>query len=181
MELHLGMDEELTKSLRVRIKGRAGTGDIIVEVCYRLPDQEDWVDEVLYRQIGTASPSQALVLMADFNHPNICRRHNTAGYKQSRRFLECIDNFVLHVTEELCWTLFSPTRRHWWGMWSSRAVLAAAPRKSWSSRSLGQWGACIASSLPSTSAQQTSASSGICLADYHGIKPWRKEEPKKAG
>jgi len=35
------MDEELTKSLRVRIKGRAGTGDIIVEVCYRLPDQED--------------------------------------------------------------------------------------------------------------------------------------------
>ncbi|GAB0204978.1 hypothetical protein GRJ2_002963400 [Grus japonensis] len=41
MELHLGMDEELTESLWVRIKGRAGTGDIIVGVCDSLPDQED--------------------------------------------------------------------------------------------------------------------------------------------
>ena len=41
MELHLGMDEEPTESLCVRIKGRAGTGDIIVGVCYRPPDQED--------------------------------------------------------------------------------------------------------------------------------------------
>ena len=49
MELHLGMDEELTESLRVRIKGRAGTGDIIVGVCYRPPDQEDQADEALYR------------------------------------------------------------------------------------------------------------------------------------
>ncbi|GAB0181485.1 hypothetical protein GRJ2_000613800 [Grus japonensis] len=32
MELLLGMDEELTESLWVRIKGRAGTGDIIVGV-----------------------------------------------------------------------------------------------------------------------------------------------------
>ncbi|GAB0208244.1 hypothetical protein GRJ2_003290100 [Grus japonensis] len=41
MELHLGMEEEPTKSLWVRIKGRAGTGDIIVGVCYRPPDQGD--------------------------------------------------------------------------------------------------------------------------------------------
>ncbi|GAB0209334.1 hypothetical protein GRJ2_003399100 [Grus japonensis] len=95
------MDEELTESLWVRIKGRAGTGDIIAEVCYRPPDQEDRVDEALYRQIGAASCSQALVLMADFNHPDICWRDNTAGHKQSRKFLECInDNFLLQVIEE---------------------------------------------------------------------------------
>ncbi|GAB0203195.1 hypothetical protein GRJ2_002785100 [Grus japonensis] len=41
MELHLGMDEELTKSLWLRIKGRAGAGDIIAGVCYRPPDQGD--------------------------------------------------------------------------------------------------------------------------------------------
>lgn len=41
MTLHLGMNEELTKSLGVRIKWRAGTGDITVGVCYRPPDQED--------------------------------------------------------------------------------------------------------------------------------------------
>ncbi|GAB0180798.1 hypothetical protein GRJ2_000545100 [Grus japonensis] len=104
MELHLGMDEEPTKSLWVRIKGRAGTGDIIVWVCYRPPDQGDQADEALYRQIGAASRSQALVLMGNFNHPDICWRDNTAEHKQSRKFLECVENFLLQVTEE-------PTRR----------------------------------------------------------------------
>ncbi|GAB0203621.1 hypothetical protein GRJ2_002827700 [Grus japonensis] len=47
-----------------------------------------------------------MVLMGGFsNHPKICWRGNTAGHKQSRRFLECDDdNFVLQVIEE-------PTRR----------------------------------------------------------------------
>ncbi|PKU45481.1 glycerol kinase [Limosa lapponica baueri] len=68
-------------------------------------DQEDQVDETLCRQIGAASHSQALVLMGDFNHPDICWRDNTAGHKQSRRFLECInEHFFLQVVEE-------PTRR----------------------------------------------------------------------
>ncbi|GAB0185298.1 hypothetical protein GRJ2_000995100 [Grus japonensis] len=41
------------------------------------------------------------LLMGDFNHPNICGRDNTAGHKQSRRFLECVDdNFFLQVIEE---------------------------------------------------------------------------------
>ncbi|GAB0209248.1 hypothetical protein GRJ2_003390500 [Grus japonensis] len=101
MELHLGMDEEPTKSLWVRIKGRAGAGDIIVGVCYRPPDQGDRADEALYRQVGAASCSQALVLLGDFNHPDICWRDNAAERKQSRRFLECVDdNFLLQVTEE---------------------------------------------------------------------------------
>ena len=38
MELRLGLDEEPTESLWVKIKGRAGTGDITVGVCYRPPD-----------------------------------------------------------------------------------------------------------------------------------------------
>jgi len=86
MEHHLGMDEELSNSLWVRIKGRAGTGDIMVGVCYRPPDQEEWVDEALYRQIGAASHSQTLVLTRDFKHPDICWTDNTGGCKQSRRF-----------------------------------------------------------------------------------------------
>ncbi|PKU32048.1 dtw domain-containing protein 2 [Limosa lapponica baueri] len=40
--------------------------------------------------------------MGDFNHPNICWRDNTAGHKQSRRFLERVDdNFLLQVIKEL--------------------------------------------------------------------------------
>ncbi|GAB0207584.1 hypothetical protein GRJ2_003224100 [Grus japonensis] len=105
MELHLGMEEEPTERLWVRIKGRAGAGDIIVGVCYRPPDQGDRADEAFYRQIGAASCSQALVLMGDFNHPDICWRDNAAECKQSRKFLECADdNFLLQMIEE-------PTRR----------------------------------------------------------------------
>ncbi|GAB0186117.1 hypothetical protein GRJ2_001077000 [Grus japonensis] len=105
MELHLEMDEEPTESLWIRIQGRAGAGDTVMGVCYRPLDQEDQVDEALYRQTGAASCSQVLVLMGDFNHPDVSWRDNTAGHKQSRRFLECIDdNFFLQVIEE-------PTRR----------------------------------------------------------------------
>ncbi|GAB0199287.1 mitochondrial enolase superfamily member 1 [Grus japonensis] len=53
------------------------------------------------RQIGAASHSQALVLMGDFNHAVICWRDNAAERKQSRKFLECVDDsFLLQVREE---------------------------------------------------------------------------------
>ena len=55
MELCLGLDEEPMESLWVKIKGRAGTGDITVGVCYQSPDQHERADEALYRQIGAAS------------------------------------------------------------------------------------------------------------------------------
>lgn len=76
-ELHLGMSEEETMSLWVRIKGRAGTGDIIVGVCYRPPKQEYKADESLSTDSGSVSDSQALVLMGGFKHFDICWRSNT--------------------------------------------------------------------------------------------------------
>lgn len=59
----------------VKVKGRAGTGDIIVGVCYRAPNQEDDVNESLQKQIGVASRLPVLVLLGDFNHPDICWRN----------------------------------------------------------------------------------------------------------
>ncbi|GAB0183916.1 mitochondrial enolase superfamily member 1 [Grus japonensis] len=39
--------------------------------------------------------------MGDFNHPDICWKDNAAEHKQSRKFLECVDeNFLLQVIEE---------------------------------------------------------------------------------
>jgi len=100
-ELCLGLDEEPTESLWVKIQGRAGMRDITVGVCYRAPEQDEQVDEALYRQIGETSCSKALVLMGDFKHPNKCWRDNAAGHRQARRFLECVeDNFLLEVIEE---------------------------------------------------------------------------------
>ncbi|GAB0203576.1 mitochondrial enolase superfamily member 1 [Grus japonensis] len=50
------------------------------------------------------TPGQALVLIGDFNHPDICWKSSTANCKQSRKLLECIkDNFRVEVME-------SPTR-----------------------------------------------------------------------
>ncbi|GAB0182058.1 hypothetical protein GRJ2_000671100 [Grus japonensis] len=79
-------------------------GDIVVGVYYRPPDQDEEVDEAFYRQLEVAL-RQALVLMGDFNHPDICWKGNTARHAQSRRFLQSIDdNFLTQVVEE-------PTRR----------------------------------------------------------------------
>jgi len=56
------------------------------------------VDEALCKQIGAASYSQNMVLVEDFNHPDICWRDNTAGHQTSKRFLECLDdNFLFQV------------------------------------------------------------------------------------
>jgi len=75
------VDKEPTESLWVRIKGRAGTGDVIVGFCNRPPDQKDQADKALYRQTGATSQSQALVFMGNFNHPDTCWQDNTAEHK----------------------------------------------------------------------------------------------------
>ena len=59
------------------------------------------MDEALYKHIGAASHSQNMVLMGDFNHPEICWRDNTAGHQKSKRFLECVDdNFLFQMARE---------------------------------------------------------------------------------
>ncbi|KAK4810724.1 hypothetical protein QYF61_007698 [Mycteria americana] len=45
--------------------------------------------------------SMALVLVGDFNLPDVCWKYNTAEGKQSRRFLECVaDNFLTQLVSE---------------------------------------------------------------------------------
>jgi len=105
IELCLGVDEERANSLWVRIKGQAHKRDSAVGLYYRPPDQEEEVDEAFYTQLEVASQSQALVLMRDFNHPDICWEDHTARHRQSRRFLQNIDdNFLTQEVDE-------PTRR----------------------------------------------------------------------
>jgi len=51
-----------------------------------------------FLQLQEASRSQALILLGNFNHPDICWKSNTASCRQSSRFLECIeDNFLSQV------------------------------------------------------------------------------------
>ncbi|KAK4829261.1 hypothetical protein QYF61_002653 [Mycteria americana] len=99
--LELDDGDDRVECLWIRIKGKANKADIVVGVCYRCPNQDEETDELFYKQLGEASRSLALVLVGDFNLPDVCWKYNTAERKQSRRFLECVaDNFLTQLVRE---------------------------------------------------------------------------------
>ncbi|GAB0179817.1 hypothetical protein GRJ2_000447000 [Grus japonensis] len=68
---------------------------------WRPSGHEQEVDETFFRQPEEASCSQALVVMKDFNNPDICWRDNPTGHKQPRRFLgNTDDNCLTQVVKE---------------------------------------------------------------------------------
>ncbi|KAG6931740.1 hypothetical protein G0U57_001044 [Chelydra serpentina] len=92
---------EKPESLWIKLRSVSNKGNVVVGVCYRPPDQGDEVDEAFFQQLTEVTRSQALVLMGDFNHPDICWESNTAVHRQSRKFLESVgDNFLVQVLEE---------------------------------------------------------------------------------
>ncbi|KAK4806437.1 hypothetical protein QYF61_013930 [Mycteria americana] len=99
--LELNDGDDRVECLWVRIRGKANKADIVVGVCYRPPSQDEETDELFYKQLGEASRSLALVLVGDFNLPDVCWKYNTAERKQSRRFLERVaDNFLTQLVSE---------------------------------------------------------------------------------
>ncbi|KAK4821278.1 hypothetical protein QYF61_017642 [Mycteria americana] len=99
--LELDDGDDRVECLWVRIRGKANKADIVVGVCYRPPNQDEETDELFYKQLGEASRSLALVLVGDFNLPDVCWKYNTAERKQSRRFLERVaDNFLTQLVSE---------------------------------------------------------------------------------
>ena len=73
----------------------------MVGVCYRPPNQDEEADKIFYEQLGEVSRLLALVLMGDFNLRDVCWKCHTAERKQSRRFLECVeDNFLTQPVSE---------------------------------------------------------------------------------
>ena len=72
----------------------------MVGVCYGSPNQGEPVDETFLFQLQEVSHSWALVLMGDFNYLDICWDGDVAGSRQSRRFLESVeDNFLVQVID----------------------------------------------------------------------------------
>ncbi|RMB90906.1 hypothetical protein DUI87_32684 [Hirundo rustica rustica] len=83
------------------MKGKANKADILLGVCYCPPNQEEEVDNLFYKQLGNVSGSSALVLVSDFNLPDICWELNIAEKRQSRKFFECMeDNFLSQLVGE---------------------------------------------------------------------------------
>lgn len=105
-------------------------------VVYRPPDKEEAVDKALLLQPQEVSRLQALVLMEDFNHPDICWQDNMVSCKRSRRLLESInDNFLVQVLDrpevKHCWNCCSPTWRRFLKILRMEVAWAAVPM-SWS-------------------------------------------------
>ena len=69
VELETG--NEKVESLWVRISGKTNKASILVGVCYRPPNQDEETDEEFYRQLTKVAKSSALVLVGDFNFPDI--------------------------------------------------------------------------------------------------------------
>jgi len=68
-----------------------------VVICYRLPNQEEEVEEVFFRQLEEVSEFKfnGLGLHGELYPPIICRWNNKAGHKRSSRLLACIDDNLL--------------------------------------------------------------------------------------
>ena len=97
----LGVGNDKVECLWIRIRGKASRGDILVAVCYRLPNQDEEKDKAFYEQAAEVAQSPALILMADFNFPDRRCKYNTVQRKQSKRFLECVeDSFLTQLVEE---------------------------------------------------------------------------------
>ena len=99
VEINEGGDR--VESIWIGIKAKANKTEVIVGVCYRPPTQDEEVDERLYKQLGEVSSSLPLVLVGDFNFPDVCWNYNTADREQSRRFLERVGgNFLTQPVRE---------------------------------------------------------------------------------
>ena len=93
--MSLKNSQEEVKSLWVGIRDRGDKGNLVVGVYYRPPDQGEPADEAFFLQLQEASRSKALILLGDFNHPATCWKSNRVSCRQSRRFLECLDDNFL--------------------------------------------------------------------------------------
>ena len=71
-ELCLKNSHDQVESLWIKIKDHSSEGHLVVGVYYRPPGQGEPVDEAFLLQLQEVSCSQALVLMGDFNHLDIC-------------------------------------------------------------------------------------------------------------
>ncbi|GAB0187578.1 hypothetical protein GRJ2_001223100 [Grus japonensis] len=65
--------------LWIRMRGKANKADILLGVCYRPPSQDEEADEAFYKQLAEVSQPLVLVLVGDFNLPDVCWKCNIAG------------------------------------------------------------------------------------------------------
>jgi len=93
-ELSLKNSHKQAEILWIRMRDTGNKGNFVTGIYYRLPDK------AFFLLLQESLHSQALILLGDINHADICWKSSTASCRQSRRFLECIeDNFLRQVID----------------------------------------------------------------------------------
>ncbi|GAB0178011.1 hypothetical protein GRJ2_000266400 [Grus japonensis] len=74
--LELNDGDDRVECLQARIRGKANKADIMVGLCYRPPNQDEEANVKFYKQRGQVSQLLALVLIGDFNLPEVCWKYS---------------------------------------------------------------------------------------------------------
>lgn len=79
----------------VKLRGVVFEGSLTVDICHWPPNQDDRVSEAIFRSLKQTSGQQNLVLMGEFNYPDICWKNHPAVDVSSSKFLKCVGNCFL--------------------------------------------------------------------------------------
>uniref|UniRef100_A0A670J7Z7 Reverse transcriptase domain-containing protein n=1 Tax=Podarcis muralis TaxID=64176 RepID=A0A670J7Z7_PODMU len=90
-----------SESIWVKIKGEKNNSDLIVGVYYRSPSQTEDIDDAFLEQMAKHAKGREIVVMGDFNYPDICWMSSSAKSIRSNRFLTTLaDNFIVQKVGE---------------------------------------------------------------------------------
>lgn len=94
------MDDSLLKGILPCIReGRMNS--IVVEICYRMSPQSERVVFSACSVLDNLSKHHDLVVMGDFNFPDVCWETNSAKHPESFYLLIGLpDNFLFQMVEE---------------------------------------------------------------------------------
>ncbi|KAJ7423235.1 adaptin ear-binding coat-associated protein 1 [Pitangus sulphuratus] len=97
----LTVGSDTVDTLWVRIKQQINNVDVTVGVYYRPSSHDNDADELLFEELRDTCKPTGLVLMGDFNLPEINWEHHTAGITQARIFLKTLyEKFMEQVLRE---------------------------------------------------------------------------------
>ncbi|KAF7243633.1 Pericentrin, partial [Varanus komodoensis] len=101
--IHEG-EEELSspiESNRLNLKVAISKQNIVADIYYHPRSQKEDKDLAFEKQLASISKKNDVVIMGDFNFPNICWETNSAKHDPSKRFLTWVaDNFPQQKVEE---------------------------------------------------------------------------------
>ncbi|XP_073519598.1 uncharacterized protein [Phyllobates terribilis] len=92
---------EEVESLWVEIHGAKNNNKIIIGVCYKPPNIAEATESLLMRQIDEVAKNNEVLIMGDFNYPDIDWETESCRSQKGNRFLSIIkDNYLSQLVQE---------------------------------------------------------------------------------